>query len=79
VSSRAVHDDIELPEATVTGGAGLHGTELQALLIAPTALHRLLFRRGNKLAIIVVRQTHGIYGMIMMRWRWSVVVLLRPT
>ena len=37
-----------------------------ALLIAPTALHRLLFRRGHKFEIIEYANRMVIYGLVML-------------
>jgi hypothetical protein len=47
-----------------------------ALLIAPTALHRLLFRRGHKPAIIAYANRMVIYGLIMLAVAMVGVVLL---
>ena len=47
-----------------------------ALLIAPTALHRLLFRRGHKLEIIEYANRMAIYGLIMLAVAIVGVVLL---
>ena len=47
-----------------------------ALLIAPTALHRLLFRRGHKLEIIEYANRMAIYGLIMLAVAIIGVVLL---
>jgi preprotein translocase subunit Sss1 len=47
-----------------------------ALLIAPTALHRLLFRRGHKPEIIEYANHMVIYGLIMLAVAIVGVVLL---
>jgi hypothetical protein len=47
-----------------------------ALLIAPTALHRLLFRRGHKPAIIAYANRMVIYGLVMLAVAMVGVVLL---
>jgi hypothetical protein len=47
-----------------------------ALLIAPTALHRLLFRRGHKPEIIEYANRMAIYGLIMLAVAIVGVVLL---
>ena len=47
-----------------------------ALLIAPTALHRLLFRRGHKPEIIAYANRMAIYGLIMLAVAIVGVVLL---
>jgi uncharacterized protein DUF6328 len=47
-----------------------------ALLIAPTALHRLLFRRGHKPAIIAYANRMVIYGLVLLAVAMIGVVLL---
>jgi hypothetical protein len=47
-----------------------------ALLIAPTALHRLQFRRGHKPEIIEYANRMVIYGLIMLAMAITGVVLL---
>ena len=47
-----------------------------ALLIAPTALHRLLFRRGHKPEIIEYANRMVIYGLVMLALAIAGVVLL---
>jgi hypothetical protein len=47
-----------------------------AFLIAPTALHRLLFRRGHKPEIIEYANRMVIYGLILLAISMTGVVLL---
>jgi preprotein translocase subunit Sss1 len=47
-----------------------------ALLIAPTALHRLLFRRGHKPEIIEYANRMVIYGLVLLAVAMIGVVLL---
>jgi preprotein translocase subunit Sss1 len=47
-----------------------------ALLIAPTALHRLLFRRGHKPEIIEYANRMVIYGLVLLALAMVGVVLL---
>ena len=47
-----------------------------ALLIAPTALHRLLFRRGHKPEIIEYANRMVIYGLVLLAVAMVGVVLL---
>jgi hypothetical protein len=47
-----------------------------ALLIAPTALHRLLFRRGQKEEIVAYANRMVIYGLVLLAVAMVGVVLL---